>query len=169
MEKSCTCYRWQLTGIPCHHAYTTIMESRGNPEEFVHEYYNNATYAKAYAPIIKPIPGPSDWDLTNTLNLIHHHKRSYLADHQGRREDLNLVRRRKTQRSKNWELKRLGRRFVRKPNALCAWKLVTTKRIAKLLHQHQGLNQKKKGEGLWRITFLLKKTRAKMLKNQTST
>jgi hypothetical protein len=63
-EKTCTCYRWQLTGLPCHHAYATIMESRGNPEEFVHDYYSRASYAKAYAPIIRPMPGPSDWETT---------------------------------------------------------------------------------------------------------
>ena len=64
VEKSCTCYRWQLTGIRCHHAFATIIESKGNPKEFVYEYYSKATYAKAYASIIKPMPGPLDWDIT---------------------------------------------------------------------------------------------------------
>ena len=63
-DRSCSCYRWQLTGILCHYAYATIMESRGNAEEFVHAYYSKETYAKAYAPVIKPMPGPSDWEKT---------------------------------------------------------------------------------------------------------
>ena len=63
-ERSCSCYRRQLNEIPCHHAYTTIKERRGNLEEFVHEYYSKETYAKAYAPVINPMPRLSDWEKT---------------------------------------------------------------------------------------------------------
>jgi SWIM zinc finger len=63
-ERSCSCFRWQLTGIPCHHAYATIMNSRGNCEEFIHEYYSKAHYAKTYAPVVMPMPGASDWEKT---------------------------------------------------------------------------------------------------------
>ena len=53
-----------MNEIPCHNAYTTIKERRGNLEEFVHEYYSKETYAKAYAPVINPMPRLSDWEKT---------------------------------------------------------------------------------------------------------
>lgn len=40
------------------------MNSRGNYEEFVDNYYSRVSYVKAYAPIIKPMPGASDWEKT---------------------------------------------------------------------------------------------------------
>ena len=40
------------------------MNSRGNCEEFIHEYNSRASYAKAYAPIMKPMPDASDWEKT---------------------------------------------------------------------------------------------------------
>ena len=40
---------------------------------------------------------------------------------------------------------------------------------AKLLSQHQALNQKEKGESHWRMTPFVEKPKAKRLKNQTST
>ena len=40
------------------------MDSKGSINEFVHEYYSKAGYAKAYAPIVNPIPGQANWDRT---------------------------------------------------------------------------------------------------------
>ncbi|XP_021759926.1 uncharacterized protein LOC110724776 [Chenopodium quinoa] len=46
--KACSCYHWQLTGIPCVHAYACILDKRVDPDEYVDAYYSRATYILAY-------------------------------------------------------------------------------------------------------------------------
>ena len=62
---SCGCFRWDLTGIPCCHAFKCIMAFRGNPEMYVHKAYSKEMYALAYAPIFQPMPGMKQWDSTD--------------------------------------------------------------------------------------------------------
>jgi hypothetical protein len=40
MGKMCDCKRWQLTGIPCHHAIACCREDRRDPCTLVHSCYN---------------------------------------------------------------------------------------------------------------------------------
>lgn len=60
-KKSCTCFRWELTGIPCPHAYACIVKKRLRLEDFVDECYSKARYLEAYSPHIKPMPGMKQW------------------------------------------------------------------------------------------------------------
>ncbi|XP_021854885.2 uncharacterized protein [Spinacia oleracea] len=39
-NRTCSCFHWDLTGIPCVHAYSCIMDKRANPDDYVHEYYS---------------------------------------------------------------------------------------------------------------------------------
>lgn len=64
-QRTCTCYHWDLTGIPCVHAYACLMDRRANPENYVHVAYSRETYLKAYEPVIKPMPGPKYWEKVN--------------------------------------------------------------------------------------------------------
>ncbi|XP_021774681.1 uncharacterized protein LOC110738596 [Chenopodium quinoa] len=50
---SCSCNHWQLTGIPCIHAFACIMDQRVDAEQFVHPYYTMDTYRAAYEPAIQ--------------------------------------------------------------------------------------------------------------------
>lgn len=63
--KSCSCYKWDLSGIPCVHAYACIMKRRLLPDDYIHPYYSKDMYVKAYAPYIKPMPGMKDWETTD--------------------------------------------------------------------------------------------------------
>jgi len=38
-EKTCSCRRWDLTGIPCNHAIAAIWIKKDEPEIYVHECY----------------------------------------------------------------------------------------------------------------------------------
>ena len=60
-DNTCTCFKWELNGIPCAHAWACIMKKRERPEAFVHECYTKATYLEAYTPSIKPMPGMKQW------------------------------------------------------------------------------------------------------------
>ncbi|XP_021722616.1 uncharacterized protein LOC110690102 [Chenopodium quinoa] len=62
---SCSCNHWQLTGIPCIHAFACIMDQRVDVEQFVHPYYAMDTYRAAYEPAIQPMPGPKHWERVN--------------------------------------------------------------------------------------------------------
>ncbi|KAL2925707.1 AT-hook motif nuclear-localized protein 27 [Bienertia sinuspersici] len=60
-EKTCTCRKWDLTGIPCCHAIAAIYFCHREAEEYVHDYYKKETYLKAYSGSIPPVEGERHW------------------------------------------------------------------------------------------------------------
>ncbi|XP_021758837.1 uncharacterized protein LOC110723774 [Chenopodium quinoa] len=60
--RTCTCYHWQLTGIPCVHGFACLMDKRVDPEDFVDMYYHRQTYMYAYEEPVKPMSGPKHWE-----------------------------------------------------------------------------------------------------------
>ncbi|KAL9679647.1 hypothetical protein QQ045_017513 [Rhodiola kirilowii] len=61
MKYSCGCQIWDLTGIPCVHACSTINYLREDVNKFVHETYKREIFLKTYQFIIEAIPGPIEW------------------------------------------------------------------------------------------------------------
>ncbi|XP_074313690.1 uncharacterized protein LOC141648880 [Silene latifolia] len=64
-KRTCNCFKWDLTGIPCVHAYACIKKRRGDPKICVHEAYSKEVYVKAYSHFIKALPGPKQWEKTD--------------------------------------------------------------------------------------------------------
>ena len=61
-ERTCTCRRWQVTGLPCTHALCIITSIRGyNIEDYVHDYYSVAKFNKAYGKSVKPMTDRKQW------------------------------------------------------------------------------------------------------------
>ena len=56
-KNSCSCYFWDLVGIPCRHVVATINYKIENPEAYVHAYYTRDAYQACYGPKITPING----------------------------------------------------------------------------------------------------------------
>jgi len=54
---SCSCYFWDLVGIPCRHVVAAINYKVENPEAYVHAYYKRNAYQACYGPQITPING----------------------------------------------------------------------------------------------------------------
>ncbi|KAL7161382.1 hypothetical protein ACSBR2_041941 [Camellia fascicularis] len=52
---------WDLTGIPCKYAISSIYVQREKPEDYVHPYYSMHHYLVAYNSMIHPILGQHDW------------------------------------------------------------------------------------------------------------
>ncbi|XP_014499554.1 uncharacterized protein LOC106760657 [Vigna radiata var. radiata] len=67
---SCSCYFWNLVGIPCRHAVFTIHYKLENPEDYVHPYYKKQAYQTCYAPEIIPINGQQLWPRSEAEPLL---------------------------------------------------------------------------------------------------
>ncbi|KAL2924823.1 Antiviral helicase SKI2 [Bienertia sinuspersici] len=59
--RSCTCRRWDLTGIPCCHAVSSIFFCHRNAEDYVAHWYTKDTYARSYTVSIPPCVGDRHW------------------------------------------------------------------------------------------------------------
>ncbi|XP_021736451.1 uncharacterized protein LOC110703001 [Chenopodium quinoa] len=57
-QRTCRCYHWQLTGIPCVHAYACMLDKRVDPEDYVDFAYSRDTYMLAYEDAIELMPSP---------------------------------------------------------------------------------------------------------------
>ncbi|KAL2937406.1 Gag-Pol polyprotein [Bienertia sinuspersici] len=64
-QRTCSCYQWDLTGVPCVHANRSILDQREDPYEFVSEFYSIATFLRAYEQPINPMPGINHWEKQN--------------------------------------------------------------------------------------------------------
>ena len=65
---TCSCRKWQITGLPCHHALYFILKLRGEGaeiENFVHEYFSVAKFAATYAQNVPPMVDVHDWEIVN--------------------------------------------------------------------------------------------------------
>ncbi|KAJ0566482.1 putative transcription factor interactor and regulator CCHC(Zn) family [Helianthus annuus] len=67
VEKSCTCRRWDLTGIPCKHAVACIWnlalhgKDDGVLEKWVDKAYWMQTWKDVYSHVIDPVDGQDLW------------------------------------------------------------------------------------------------------------
>ncbi|XP_048235449.1 uncharacterized protein LOC125371134 [Ricinus communis] len=58
---TCTCRRWDLTGIPCYHTVCAIWYNNENPEFYIHDFYKVETYLKCYSHLINPTTSKKIW------------------------------------------------------------------------------------------------------------
>ncbi|XP_062025578.1 uncharacterized protein LOC133741880 [Rosa rugosa] len=61
--QSCTCRRWDLSGIPCGHAIAAIYSKGWSPEDFVSEWYTEKKFMEAYEVMLQPIAGAAEWEV----------------------------------------------------------------------------------------------------------
>lgn len=55
--KTCSCRKWDLTGIPCSHAVAVMFSTEERPEQYVDACYHKDTQLKIYSHFIQPIKG----------------------------------------------------------------------------------------------------------------
>ncbi|XP_040368975.1 uncharacterized protein LOC121051088 [Rosa chinensis] len=63
--RSCTCQRWDVSGLPCEHGIAGIYSKGMTPDDFVDPYYSKDMYMKAYEPVMHPITGVTEWEKIN--------------------------------------------------------------------------------------------------------
>ncbi|XP_074289057.1 uncharacterized protein LOC141614199 [Silene latifolia] len=59
---TCSCFHWQLCGLPCQHAIACINHQRADYEDFVDEAYTREKYMQCYGLPIPPMPDISQWE-----------------------------------------------------------------------------------------------------------
>ncbi|KAL2930291.1 Tyrosine-protein kinase JAK1 [Bienertia sinuspersici] len=70
LERTCSCYAWQLSGVPCNHAVAAIWKAQEHPEHYVSNYFTKETYLKAYAFPLEPLNGPQEWPESSKTPII---------------------------------------------------------------------------------------------------
>ncbi|OMO89218.1 Transposase, MuDR, plant [Corchorus capsularis] len=60
-EKTCSCRRYTLSGIPCAHAITAIRDRRGKVEDYRSSWFHSETYLRVYGHVLQPMTGRLDW------------------------------------------------------------------------------------------------------------
>jgi hypothetical protein len=65
-NRTCSCRRWQITGLPCTHALCLINATRNRDvDDFVDEYYSVDMFKRAYEGVVMPMTGRSQWPKVN--------------------------------------------------------------------------------------------------------
>ncbi|KAK9078352.1 hypothetical protein SSX86_002409 [Deinandra increscens subsp. villosa] len=60
-KRSCTCRKWDLTSIPCYHAYALLGFLNKPAKYFMHGFYSKEMYMKSYQFSIPPLPNEKYW------------------------------------------------------------------------------------------------------------
>ncbi|XP_050217734.1 uncharacterized protein LOC126668589 [Mercurialis annua] len=62
-DRTCTCRRFQLDGIPCPHAMAILREINQEPYKFCSSYYKKETLLKTYEETVYPIEDQKMWTI----------------------------------------------------------------------------------------------------------
>ncbi|XVF33951.1 hypothetical protein REPUB_Repub18cG0015600 [Reevesia pubescens] len=60
-DGTCTCRRYQLSGIPCAHAICVIRDQAGNVEDYVSNWFHKEVYTLVYGNVLNSMPKRKDW------------------------------------------------------------------------------------------------------------
>ncbi|KAF6146469.1 hypothetical protein GIB67_037769 [Kingdonia uniflora] len=69
-ERNCDCNEWQVTGLPCVHAYCVISHMRLNWVGYCSKYHMVSSYVKTYSGSALTISDPSLWDKTVNIEVL---------------------------------------------------------------------------------------------------
>ncbi|KAG8365651.1 hypothetical protein BUALT_Bualt18G0128200 [Buddleja alternifolia] len=69
-EKTCSCRRWELSGIPCAHAISGLYYCGYMPEDYVDECYKKMTYFKSYTHLMNTLHGSDMWPKSQMEPLL---------------------------------------------------------------------------------------------------
>ncbi|KAL2232618.1 UNVERIFIED_CONTAM: hypothetical protein Sindi_1441800, partial [Sesamum indicum] len=61
---TCSCRKWELSGIPCKHAISAIFNEKDDPEDYIDGCYSVIAYKRIYASAIMPMGGENQWNET---------------------------------------------------------------------------------------------------------
>ncbi|XP_015160621.1 uncharacterized protein [Solanum tuberosum] len=62
-NKSCTCKRFQMDGIPCPHAWAVLNNKNMLPDAYCSDFYKPKTVLKTYEAPVYPLPDVTEWNV----------------------------------------------------------------------------------------------------------
>uniref|UniRef100_A0ACD5U046 Uncharacterized protein n=1 Tax=Avena sativa TaxID=4498 RepID=A0ACD5U046_AVESA len=68
-KRTCSCRRWDLSGIPCWHAVSALRHDKISPESYVNSCYSVERYCKAYKHIIWPCRDVREWEKVDAREI----------------------------------------------------------------------------------------------------
>ncbi|RYR38541.1 hypothetical protein Ahy_A09g043590 [Arachis hypogaea] len=69
-ERTCTCRKWQLTGLPCCHGIAAIQRKNQRPEDYAHHWLTMEAYNRTYQFHINTVPSQEYWADTEGLPCL---------------------------------------------------------------------------------------------------
>ncbi|PPD76718.1 hypothetical protein GOBAR_DD26362 [Gossypium barbadense] len=70
LNSSCSCRKWDLSGIPCKHAVSCMQLLAVSPETYVNTCYTVTTQLNIYSHLINPVKGPMQWEHVRDMEPI---------------------------------------------------------------------------------------------------
>ncbi|XP_016747054.1 uncharacterized protein [Gossypium hirsutum] len=94
LNSSCSCRKWDLSGIPCKHVVSCMQLLVVSPETYVNTCYTVTTQLNIYSYLINPIKGPMQWEHVRDMEPILPTiiRRSPRRPKQTRRKEVDEVR-----------------------------------------------------------------------------
>lgn len=67
---TCTCGKWQITGIPCEHAYGAMIDANLDVEKYISEFFSTSIWQMTYSDSIETVRGQSFWMKKGLYRLV---------------------------------------------------------------------------------------------------
>ncbi|XP_048608087.1 uncharacterized protein LOC125584152 [Brassica napus] len=68
-RRTCTCRKWDMTGIPCRHALRVIMHMKWKSDDYVSDWYLTSKWRATYENSISPVTGMRFWRKTDETRI----------------------------------------------------------------------------------------------------
>jgi hypothetical protein len=69
-SRTCSCRKWQLSGMPCNHAVSALYKAALHPKDFVSPFLKKEMYLKSYKPVFTPMPPEHGWTKTDIPDIM---------------------------------------------------------------------------------------------------
>ncbi|CAE5959904.1 unnamed protein product [Arabidopsis arenosa] len=69
-KHSCSCRKWDMSGIPCRHALTVIIDKKLNPKNYISSWYLTSRWRNEYSAYIDAVRGCNFWRKSGETELL---------------------------------------------------------------------------------------------------
>ncbi|XP_056849593.1 uncharacterized protein LOC130506891 [Raphanus sativus] len=90
-SRTCSCRRWEITGIPCEHAYGVMLKKGLEAQDYVVHWFKTPTWRRTYAEGIVPLRGAKFWPVGEEPSIIE----PVIPDQPGRKKVTKADKKRK--------------------------------------------------------------------------
>lgn len=70
LERTCTCRKWEMSGLPCRHALKIISVKKRKQEDYMADCYLTSTWRKQYETPIDAVRGITFWEKSEDARVV---------------------------------------------------------------------------------------------------